>query len=163
MEYKLNCGPPSLRRAITAAGIALFVGMGGGGPAGGSELPTTADDLLVAVKNALLNHDMTSFTALVNWDQARPIRQRAVKAQISTAFGRPIRSMSLEPFPPDGLKEVESRGTLKANMPISHQLRVVFDEPDNHYGNAPTDLFLIGQDSKNYRIALIIPVQKRAD
>ena len=42
--------------------------------------------------------------------------------------GRPIRSITLEPFPADGFKEIEDRGTLRPNMPVTQQLRVVFDE-----------------------------------
>jgi hypothetical protein len=140
--------------------VLLFLGQG---PAVGSELPKTEDQLVATVQNALIDRDMSVFSKLVNWNQARPFRQRAVKAQISTAFGRPIRSVTLEAFPVDGLQEVEARGTLKANMNVSHQLRIVFDEPDNEFGTAPTDLFLVGRDQEGYRIALIVPVQTRGD
>ena len=76
--------------------------------------------------------------------------------QIRSTFGRPIRSITLEPFPADGLKEAESRGTQKANMTVSHRLRVIFDEP-------PTDVFLIGKDQDVYRIALVNPVPRNDD
>lgn len=149
------------RWAAVAARFLALVAIGG--PATGSELPKTEDELVNTVKDALLNRDMSRFTDLVNWDQARPIRQRAVKAQISTAFGRPIRSIALEPFPADGLKEAESSGTLKANMPVLHRLRVVFDEPALDPADAPSDVFLIGQEGDHYRIALVVPVPRRSD
>jgi hypothetical protein len=126
-------------------------------------LPRTEEELIAAIRTALVSRDMAVFATLVNWDQARPLRQRAVKAQISTAFGRPIRSITLEPLPADEVKEVESRGTLKANMPLSHRLRVVFDEPGDDAQPPPADVFLIGRDSQGYRIGLIVPVQTRND
>lgn len=161
MSFTSCVRPPFIGRAVVTATFASFIAICG--PATGSEMPRTEEELIASVRTALSNRDMAMFTALVNWDQARPIRQRAVKAQISTAFGRPIRSITLERFPSDGLKEVESRGTLKANMPVLHQLRVVFDEPGHDSETAPTDIFLIGQVGGSYRIALIVPVQRRND
>jgi len=153
--------PPVIWRAVAPASFGVFIAVVGSALA--VELPKTEDDLIAVVRNAILSRDMALFMNLVNWDQARPLRQRAVKAQISTTFGRPIRSITLEPLPAEGLREVESRGTLRANMPLSHKLRVVFDEPDGDAGILPADVFLIGRDSQGYRIGLIVPVQRRSD
>jgi hypothetical protein len=163
MPLILDPRPPAFRRAGTAAFALLLAGLASGGPATGGELPRSEAELVETVKAALLNRDMAALEALVNWDGARPFRKRAVKAQISTALGRPIKSVALEPFPPDGLQEAESRGTLKANMPVSHQLRVVFDEPAGPSGGVPTDLFLIGRNGDDYRITLVVPVPKKSD
>lgn len=44
-------------------------------------------------------------------------------------------------------------------MPVSQQLRVVFDEPDTASGHPPTALFLVGRQDDAYRIALVVPVK----
>ena len=89
---------------------------------------------MAEVRAALLAHDLGAFDELVNWDGASKYRRRAVVYQLRYGFGRPIRSIGLEPFPADGFKEIEGRGTLRPNMPVTQQLRVVFDEPDNAFG-----------------------------
>lgn len=45
-------------------------------------------------------------------------------------------------------------------MAVTRQLRVVFDEPDNTFGHAPTALFLIGKQGEAYKIALVVPTGK---
>ena len=134
-----------------------------GTPALARDLPKTPDELIATVSQAITDHDMAVFEDLVNWKDARKIRKQVVSYQIRTTFGRPIRSITLEPFPADGLKEAESRGTQKANVPVSHRLRVVFDEPAGESGNPPTDVFLIGKDQAVYRIALVNPVPGNDD
>jgi hypothetical protein len=66
-------------------------------------------------------------------------------------------------FPPDGLREVEADGKLKANMPVSHQLRVVFDEPDGEHVQAPTEVFPIGKSADAFRIALVVRARRADD
>jgi hypothetical protein len=134
-----------------------------GTPALARDLPKTPDELITTVSRAITDRDMAVFDDLVNWKDARKIRKRVVTYQIRTTFGRPIRSITLEPFPPDGLKEAESRGTQKANMPVSHRLRVIFDEPPGESGKPPTDVFLIGKEQDVYRIALVNPVPRKDD
>jgi hypothetical protein len=45
-------------------------------------------------------------------------------------------------------------------MPVSQQVRVVFDEPANVYGKPPTIVFLIGRAGEAYRIALVVPTER---
>lgn len=134
-----------------------------GTPAAARDLPRTPDELISTVSRAIADRDMAVFEELVNWEGARKIRKRVVSYQIRSTFGRPIRSIALEDFPADGLKEAESRGTQKANMPVSHRLRVIFDEPPGESGRPPTDVFLIGKDRDTYRIALVNPVPRDDD
>ena len=117
-----------------------------------------------AVRTALESRDFEAFDEeLVNWEGASEMRRRAVSFQLRHGFGRPIRSIGLEPFPEDGFRVIEERGTMKPNMPVSQQLRVVFDEPDTAYGKPPTALFLIGQQDDAYKIALVVPTKQRQD
>ncbi|KJB91563.1 hypothetical protein N826_27050 [Skermanella aerolata KACC 11604] len=132
-----------------------------GTPALARDLPKTPDELISTVSKAITERDMAVFEDLVNWKDARKIRKRVVSYQIRTTFGRPIRSIALEDFPADGLKETESRGTQKANMAVSHRLRVIFDEPPGESGIPPTDVFLIGKEQDVYRIALVNPVPRK--
>jgi hypothetical protein len=96
---------------------------------------------------------------LVNWEGASKMRRRMVSYQIRHAFKRPIRSMTVEPFPADGFKEIEQRGTLKPNMAVSKQIRIVYDEPDTEFGMPPTEFFLIGKLGDAYKIALVVPTR----
>ena len=54
---------------------------------------------------------------------------------------------------------LDQEGRFKTNMPVSQQLRVVFDEPDTASGHPPTALFLVGRQDDAYRIALVVPVK----
>jgi hypothetical protein len=120
-------------------------------------LPTTDQQLLSTVRTALEQHDLDTFNELVNWDGASKMRRRAVTYQLRYGFGRPIRSITLEPSPADQLHAMESAGRFRANMPVEQQIRVVFDEPDTSFGKPPTALFLVGKEEDGYRIALVVP------
>ncbi|GJD51878.1 hypothetical protein OPKNFCMD_4637 [Methylobacterium crusticola] len=123
-------------------------------------LPSRPEDLVAYVTKALRAHDTAAFERLVNWTGARPQRRRLTLYQIRYSFGRPIRSADLEAFPADGLAEAEGRGTLKANMPVTEQLRVVFDEPPGEAGDRPASVFLVGREAGVYRIALLVPTRQ---
>ena len=126
-------------------------------------LPQTEEDLVATVKAALLDRDQEVFDALINWEGAGAIKQRIVRFQIRHEFGRPIRSIRLEPFPADGLAKMEARGTLRANMDVSHRLRVEFDGPPRADGKPPVDVFLIGREGRAYRIALVVRAETAKD
>ena len=98
-------------------------------PASAREPPKTEQELVDRVRAAIAERDLDSLSELINWEGAATIKRRIVNFQIRYGLGRPVRSIALEPFPEGGLREIEARGTLKANMPVSHRLRVVFDEP----------------------------------
>ena len=123
--------------------------------AGEGDLPRTEAELVETVRTALLDRDEETFDALINWDGAGEIKQRIVRFQVRSTFGRPIRSIELQPFPDDGLESLGAGGTLAVNMPVSHRLRVEFDEPPRAGGGAPADVFLIGRQDEAYRIALV--------
>jgi hypothetical protein len=127
------------------------------GAAVASPLPSQPDALVAYVTNAIRDHDLPAFERLVNWTGTRAQRKRLTLYQIRSGFGRPIKAASLEPMPEDGLAEATARGTLKANMPITDRLRVVFDEPPVENDAAPTSVFLIGREAGTYRIALLVP------
>jgi hypothetical protein len=140
-----------------AAALAVVAAAGG---AAADAPPTTEDQLVAEVRAALVGRDLAALEGLVNWDGASKYRRRHVTYQLRYGLGRPIRSIAMEPFPADGFKEIESRGTLRPNMPVTRQLRVVFDEPDNAFGKPPTELFLIGRQGDAYKIALVLPTKK---
>ncbi|KMO21504.1 hypothetical protein [Methylobacterium platani] len=120
-------------------------------------LPAQADALVAYVTKAINDHDIAAFERLVNWSGTRAQRKRLTLYQIRSGFGRPIRQASLEPMPEDGLADATSRGTLKANMPVTERLRVVFDEPPVEGDAPPTSVFLVGREAGAYRIALLVP------
>ena len=141
-----------LAAALAAAGV------------GAADLPRTEEELVRQVRVALVGRDMAAFEELINWEGARGVKRRIVAFQVRHGFGRPIRPVALEPFPADGLRDVEARGTLKANMPVSHRLRVVFDEPAAEGTGPPTDLFLVGKAADGaFRIALVVRDERAAD
>ena len=57
---------------------------------------------------ALEERDLAAFEELVNWDGAGKMKRRVVSYQLRYGFGRPIRSIALEPFPADGFSEIEA-------------------------------------------------------
>src|SRR5690349_5293119 len=151
-------GAPLARLGVLVAALA-----GGGADAAFGARATSEDALVTEVKAALLGHDLAAFDDLVNWDRATKMRRRMVTYQLRYGFGRPIRSVTLEPFPADGFDELRERGTLEPNMPVTRQIRVVFDEPANDDGQPPSELFLIGRQGDAYKIALVVPTKKPGD
>ena len=138
------------------AGMALGAAvLAAAASAGEGDLPRTEAELVEAVRTALLDRDEAAFDALINWDGAGEIKQRIVRFQVRSTFGRPIRSIELQPFPEGGLDHLGAGGGLAANMPVSHRLRVEFDEPPRPGGGAPADVFLVGRQDETYRIALV--------
>ena len=127
----------------------------------GRELPKTEQELIDQVRTAITKGDMETISDLINWQGAGEMKRRITNFQIRHSLSRPVRSITLEPFPEDGLREVEARGTLKANMPVTYRLRVVFDEAADENGATPASVFLIGKMNDAYRIALIIATKPR--
>ncbi|AWN48726.1 hypothetical protein DK419_22170 [Methylobacterium terrae] len=154
---------PGLRLAALALAAGLLAGPAGAQPApeatagAVAPLPAQGDALVAYVTKALTDHDLPAFERLVNWTGTRAQRRRLTLYQIRSGFGRPIRAATLEPMPEDGLAEATSRGTLKANMPVTERLRVVFDEPPVEGDAPPTSVFLVGREGGSYRIALLVP------
>jgi hypothetical protein len=134
---------------------ASFIALAGVSSADAREPVRTEQELIERVRAAIGDKDLDSISELVNWEGAAPIRRRIVTFQINYALGRPVKSVGLEPLPEAALQEVEAQGRLRANMPVSHRLRVVFDEPGES-GSQPASVFLIGKIDGAYRIALVV-------
>jgi hypothetical protein len=142
----------------------MFMLVLAGPAAGAGPLPKTEEELVTAVRTAIAEHDMAAFDRLINWAGASAIKRRIVGFEVRRGLGRPIRSISVEPFPEDGLREIEARGMLKANMPVSHQLRVVYDEPPmDGFGIPPTAVFLLGREGDVFRIAIVVRADRDND
>lgn len=160
----MNRGARSSRLGVFlgSAALACLLITGKVTAAGAVALPSTDDQLVTTVRTALEGRDFATFEELVNWDGASKMRRRAVSYQLRYGFGRPIRSITLEPSPAAELQAMEAQGRFKANMPVTQQIRVVFDEPDTSYGKPPTAFFLVGREGDAYRIALVLPTQQRS-
>jgi hypothetical protein len=91
----------------------------------------TEDRLVGIVRMALEQHDLATLDVLANRDGASRMKRRVVSYQLRYGLGRPFRSITSEPFPADGSRKIEERGTLKPKLLVSQQLRVVFDERKN--------------------------------
>jgi hypothetical protein len=140
--------------------LAVLLAGGGGGLAAGDLLPRTEDELVAMVRTAIDQRDLATFERLINWQGASPIKRRVVGFEVRHSLGRKVRSIALEPFPEDGLREAEARGTLAMNMPVTERLRVVYDEPPLENGALPTAIFLVGKQDDAYRIALMVRRQR---
>ncbi len=120
-------------------------------------LPTTDAELVATVRSAIIERDMDTFDQLINWDGASKMARRIVTFSVRHGLGRPIRSITLQPFPADGLAKIEAQGRKHVNMPVTNELRVVFDEPPiEGLTTSPTMVFLIGKLDDVYRIALMV-------
>lgn len=163
MLWRVTIGQRRAERKLRHLHLVATAGLlVAGHPASARELPRSEAELVETVRTALLNRDMEAFEELINWEGAGAIKRRVVTFQVRHGFGRPIRSIAVEPFPAGGLDELEARGTLRANMPISRQLSVVFDEPVTEFGRPPTAVFLIGQQGEVLRIGLVVPTRDPA-
>jgi hypothetical protein len=121
------------------------------------DLPRTDDELIETIRSAIDNRDLEPFENLVLWEGAGKIKRRIVTYEIRRGFGRKIGKIALEDFPENGLAKVEAMKQLRVNMPVTHQVRVTFDEPPiESTGKPPTSVFLVGKRDGVYRIALVV-------
>jgi hypothetical protein len=157
---KAGTWAPRLGAWLGSVALGCLLAAGSAAAAQTVALPSTDVQVVSTVRTALQDHDFATSEQLVNWDGASKMRRPAVSWQLRYGFGRPIRSITLEPSPADQLRDMKAQGRFKATMPITQQIRVVFDEPDNPYGKPPTALFLVGREGDAYRIALGVPTEQ---
>lgn len=133
---------------LTLTGVALSAS---------PELPRTDDDLVETIRNAIDKKDYERFEDLVYWEGAGKIKRRIVAFQIRRGLGRKIDSIAIEDFPENGMAGIEKLKQLRVNMPVTHRVRVTYDEPPiNDRGKPPTSVFLVGKHDGVYRIALVV-------
>lgn|GEM_PF-3412571 len=127
------------------------------GNAAADGLPRSEAELKAAVRTAIESGDYATFEQLVYWDGAGKIKKRVVAYQVRRGLGRQIREISVAPFDEQTLHELKTNERHRLNMPVTHELRVVFDEPPvNAAGMPPTSVFLVGKRDDVYRIALMV-------
>lgn len=144
--------------------VALMISAAAPAAAAENPLPRNEDELVMAVRTAIAERDFGTMDRLINWEGATPVKRRIVSFQIRHGLGRPVRSISLDPFPENGLRALEAYGTVKANMPVTHELRVVYDEPAMEGFNIPpTAVFLVGREGEAFRIALVVRAEQDND
>ena len=142
-----------LGRGLLAPGLAAFLMTA---PAGAVEPPADKDAMMGLIREAIETRDYDILKDLVFWKDTGKIKKRIVRFHLHRALGRKIRSISWEEFPEGGMDGVLATGKLKPNMNVTHQVRVVFDEPElDQFGKPPTFVFLVGQHKGVWRICLV--------
>ena len=140
-------------RGLLAPGLALFLAAS---PAHAVEPPAEQDAMIGLIRESIETHNYDILKDLVFWKDTGRIKKRIVRFHLYRALGRKIRSIDWEEFPKDGMNGVLATGQLKPNMDITHQVRVIFDEPDlQNVGKPPTFVFLVGQHEGVWRIGLV--------
>ncbi|MGI9433345.1 MAG: hypothetical protein ACR2Q4_00675 [Geminicoccaceae bacterium] len=121
------------------------------------DLPRTDADLINTIRSAIDEKDFKPFEQLVNWEGAGKIKRRIVRFEIRRGFGRKIDTIAIEDFPKEGMAKIDAMDQLRVNMPVTHRVRVTFDEPPlEKTGRQPTSVFLVGKQDGAYRIALVV-------
>lgn len=147
-------------RALLAPGLAASLIVAMASQAFAVDLPKDSDSLVATIKQAIETNDYERLEEMVLWKDAGKIKRRIVAFQIRRGLGRPIQSISFEDFPEDGLDAAKASGKLQLNMPVTHRVRVVYDEePINDAGKLPTSVFLVGKRDDVYRIGLVVRKQ----
>lgn len=140
-----------------ALGAAICLTIAGTAVGAATDLPQTDDALIETIESAMVARDFEPFEQLVYWEGAGKIKRRIVKFQIRRGFGRKIDKIALENFPENGMAAIDEIEHLRVNMPVTHRVRVTFDEPPiNDQGKLPTSVFLVGKKDGAYRIALVV-------
>lgn len=112
--------------------------------------------MMAQIRQAIETKDYDILKELVFWKDTGKIKQRIVRFHLYRNLGRQIKSITWEEFPENGMDGVLATGTLKPNMEITNQVRVIFDEaPINDSGKLPTSVFLVGKQGEFYRIGLV--------
>jgi hypothetical protein len=146
-------------RRLLAAGLSVAVMLSSASKAdvAAAELPRDPETLVQSLRKAIASRDFDTIKGIVNWEHVGKIKRRIVRFQILRGLGRPIRSISFERFPENGLAGVEATGKLVANMPVTNQIRVIYDEePVSGSTAPPTSVFLVGKRDDVYQIALVV-------
>lgn len=136
-------------------GLVLAAVLAAAAAAAGEE---AADGAFVAkVRAAIVGHDLAYFeNTLVDWDGARKRTQRLTLFQIRECFGRPIKTVALEPLKPDPAVPLIPEG-YRTNLPVTHLLRIAFDE-QHAADETPACVFMLSKDPKaSYRMVLVLP------
>lgn len=151
----------SCSRGLLAPGLLALVLAA---PIEAAELPRDPKALVATIARAIEERDYDRFEELVLWEGAGEIKRRIVAFQIRRGLGRSIRSITFEDFPKDGLAAAHASGQLALNMPVTHRVRVVYDEePIDDNGKLPTSVFLVGKLDDVYRIGLVVRKPGRDD
>lgn len=138
-----------------ALGATLFGVALAAGPV--TAAPPTPEALVAEVRAAIEASDLEALEQIVNWSGVSPYRKRIVTFELRHQFGRPIAEMRLEPFPAGGLDALGQTGRLAVNMPVSHRLKLIYDQPPmEQFGIPPTAVFLLGPDTDGYKVALVV-------
>ena len=147
-------GLPAPGPALALAIVAWVAGAVAATPAAGP--PRDPDGLVQAIREAIETKDYEAFRELVFWKDAGKIKRRVVRFEINRGLGRPIRSITFEPFPENGMDGVIATGRLIPNMEVTNRVRVIYDEPPTPAGKPPTAVFLVGKIDDAYRIGLVV-------
>ena len=145
-----------LSRAALLCFPAVAQSVGNGGP------PASADLLAGNIRTALQHRDLGILENLVFWEGASAFKRRLVLFEMRKGFGRPIRSVTVEPFTADNAATLAAFGAFKPNMDVKFRIHVVFDEPATQFGHAPDMMFLVGQSGQVFKIALVNPLTPTA-
>ena len=144
----------AMRRGLLAPGLAAFLLAVPAGAA--TELPATEEALVETIRAAIEGRDYEALRTLVFWKGAGKIKKRIVRFHLSRQLGRPIKEISIRPYPKDGLDGAIATGKLAPNMDVTHAVRVIFDEePVPSTGKQPTAVFLVGKRNDVFRIGLV--------
>jgi hypothetical protein len=65
----------------------------------------------------------------VEREGVQPMRGHITLYQVRCNFGRPIKLLTVEAFPMNGLSDAKAELNLRPNVRATERLRVVFDEP----------------------------------
>ncbi|MGI9510158.1 MAG: hypothetical protein ACR2QJ_12520 [Geminicoccaceae bacterium] len=153
-------GPSRIFRAASghlARGAVALLVASGIAFAAAQDLPRTDEELVDVIRTAIDARDYEPFEQLVNWEGAGKIKRRIVRFEIRRGFGRKIDTIAIENFPKDGMAKIDAMKQVRVNMPVTHRVRVTFDEPPlEKTGRQPTSVFLVGKQDGAYRIALVV-------
>lgn len=142
-----------LVRALIAPGLAACLLTL---PAAAVDMPRDKDAVIDYIRTAIETKDYDMLREMVFWKDTGKIKKRIVRFHLARSLGRPIKSITWEPFPEDGFDAAVATGKLAPNMDVSHAVRVIFDEePINEAGKQPTAVFLVGMRKDVYRIGLV--------
>jgi hypothetical protein len=118
--------------------------------------PAGPEGIAAALRSAIAARDYATIEALICWDGAGTIKRRVVAYQVRHGLGRQIKEIAVEPASGAMIAADAARMRQRLNMPVSHKIRVVYDEPLTASGQPPTAVYLVGQTEAGWRIALVV-------
>lgn len=158
-------GPAGARSCRIGRRLALLAGAAALAAALAAEAAPSGPEVVAeALRAAIAARDYEAIERMIWWEGAGKIKRRVVAFQVRRGLGRAIKLIAVEPASDEAIRASAAEMRQRLNMPVSHKIRIVYDEPPSEPGGKPpASVFLVGRNGDSWRIALVVRDERFKD